>query len=341
MEPLSNLHAQRDFGRGGRDANVVIRPVRRPEIHRSLQLILGQGKRPAAEEQVVDFLRFAIYRGIDLNDIWVADDGGPIVWAILPVVSPGRTMLLFSPSHVPSAMLDTVICPLVERVLEHFGGGGARAAAETIELAQVLIDPAEVRAVRLYEKCGFERLAELIYLERDVRKAHDANLVNGFEWETYSSATHEQFARTIAASYAGSLDCPSLNGRRNVEDVIAGHKSSGEFDPKLWFLLREKDEPCGVLLLNRSPRTDALELVYLGLTPQARGRGLGDLMMKHALATASAVGERRLTLAVDSRNAPALKLYHRHGLSRVCSRLALLRDLRRDPAPHTDEAAAR
>jgi ribosomal protein S18 acetylase RimI-like enzyme len=35
-----------------------------------------------------------------------------------------------------------------------------------------------------------------------------------------------------------------------------------------------------------------------------------------------------LSLAVDSKNAPALKLYHRHGLSRICTRLALIRDLR-------------
>jgi len=36
---------------------------------------------------------------------------------------------------------------------------------------------------------------------------------------------------------------------------------------------------------------------------------------------------RELSLAVDSRNGPALKLYFRHGLKRVGSRLALLRDL--------------
>ena len=86
--------------------------------------------------------------------------------------------------------------------------------------------------------------------------------------------------------------------------------------------------PAGVLLLNRSTRTDALELVYLGLAPGYRGRDLGDLMMRRALATASCVGARRLSLAVDRENLPALRLYQRHGLSRVCSRIALMRDLR-------------
>jgi ribosomal protein S18 acetylase RimI-like enzyme len=35
-----------------------------------------------------------------------------------------------------------------------------------------------------------------------------------------------------------------------------------------------------------------------------------------------------LSLAVDSRNTPALRLYYRHGFRRVGSRVAMVRDLR-------------
>jgi ribosomal protein S18 acetylase RimI-like enzyme len=38
---------------------------------------------------------------------------------------------------------------------------------------------------------------------------------------------------------------------------------------------------------------------------------------------------QRLTLAVDARNIPALKLYYRHGMTRVASKLAFMRDLRK------------
>jgi ribosomal protein S18 acetylase RimI-like enzyme len=132
-----------------------------------------------------------------------------------------------------------------------------------------------------------------------------------------------------------------LNGRRNIEDVLAGHKAAGEFDPALWFLLLAPGGvPAGVLLLSRSTRTDALELVYLGLLKQHRGRGLGDVLMQHALASAVRIGSRRLSLAVDSQNTPALRLYHRHGLSRICTRLALLRDLR-DRTPAADSQSIR
>jgi GNAT superfamily N-acetyltransferase len=324
-------------GGGGGDGNPVgssssssaafqVRPVQRAEVHAALQLILGSLGRPAAEEHVVDFLRYAVYRGLDLNDIWLATHNGRMVWAILPVISPGKTMLLFSPTHVPAAYQDTCVCPLVERVVQHY-------QTRAVDLAQVLLDPGDAGAVAMFKVCRFEPLAELIYLDRDVRRGADSALPGGFSWDGYSSATHGDFARAVSATYDGSLDCPRLNGRRNIDDVIEGHKAAGEFDPKLWFLLRDRSNnsmttSAGVLLLNRSTRTDSLELVYLGLARPYRGKKLGDAMMRHAINTASAIGSRRLSLAVDSNNAPALRLYQRHGMTRLCSRIALLRDLR-------------
>ena len=109
--------------------------------------------------------------------------------------------------------------------------------------------------------------------------------------------------------------------------MIAGHKASGEFDPKLWFVLMENDSPIGALLLGRS-HGDAMELIYLGLVPEARGRGLGDWLMQLALHRMSAQRRGRLTLAIDSNNSPALALYHRHGMKEVATRVALLKDLR-------------
>jgi ribosomal protein S18 acetylase RimI-like enzyme len=305
-------------------APLRFRPVERQEIHAALRLILSTSGASASEEQVVDFLRFALYRGIDLKDIWVADSAGKMQWAILPVLSPGRTMLLFAPSFAPPRLQNGCICPLIERILEHY-------RSRAIDLAQVLIDPTEAAAVQMYQACGFGHLAELIYLDREVRRCSDPALPPGYAWQTYSGQTHPDFARAVSASYEGSLDCPHLNGRRNIEDVLAGHKAAGEFDPSLWLLLRYGATPAGVMLLNRSTRSDAIELVYLGLIPRQRGRHLGDLLMQRALWAASSVGARRLSLAVDSSNLPALRLYRRHGMAQVCSRIALMRDLR-EPA---------
>ena len=330
--PVSNLHGGHDPARDawaavpgpGSHRPYHIRPAERREIHAALEMILGVDGRPAAEEQVVDFLRFAVYRGIDLNDTWLAvRDSGQLLWAVLPVVSPGRTMLLFSPTFIPPDLQDTCAAALVERAVE-------KHRRASVDLAQVLLDPADQDVARMYRRaCNFALLAELIYLDRDVHRAPDALLPDGYTWETYSGANHTDFARAVIATYAHSLDCPRLNGRRKIDDVLAGHKAAGEFDPKLWFLLRCRDgSEAGVLLLSRSTRSDGVELVYLGLASAHRGRGLGDAMMRHTLAVVAQIGSRRLSLAVDSNNAPALRLYRRHGLNKLCSRLAMLRDLR-------------
>lgn len=326
MRSLSNSLAKRDAPRGAPRDNhpqTVYRPIVAGEVDDALRLILATDGKVASDEQVLDFLNFAVHRGMDLNEIRVAEQDGRLLWAVLPIISPGRTMLLLSPARVSRTLSDTVAPQLVEHVVSHFAGRG-------IHLAQVLIDPRDTSAVALYQACGFENLAELIYLHRPVRQSNYPILPHGMHWTFYSPQSHGAFGRAITASYAGSLDCPALNGRRGIEDVLAGHKAAGEFDPRLWHLLCAdgQAEPLGVLLLARSSRSDALELVYLGINPTARGQGLGELMMRQALAVAGASDCGLLSLAVDARNAPALKLYYRSGMSKVCTRVALLRDLR-------------
>jgi ribosomal protein S18 acetylase RimI-like enzyme len=282
----------------------------------------------------MEFLQYADSRGISTRDIWVAERAAQVVSAVLPVFSPGRTVLLLPPGGIPVG--DDARADLLA-----VDAACAAARARGTHLAQVLLDPLYSSALSLYAGLGFKRMAELLYLQTAVRRrAPIPPLPPGFQWVGYASATHSLFAAAIAESYHDSLDCPGLNGLRDIEDVIAGHKASGEFDPGLWFLLNEtvagfngaaRTLPRGVLVLSRLPRTDAVELVYLGLTPEARGRGLGAMVLRHALGTVARIERARLTLAVDSVNVPALKLYYRQGMQQVASKVAMMRDLRVGP----------
>lgn len=318
MSTLSNFFKRADPVGGP----VICRPAVKEEFFPALRLILGSGGRPADDELVTNFLRFAFQRNIAPQDIWVAVDGRRLVWAILPMVSPGRSMLLFASSCIAPAIRADAR-RLIETVCSVY--------QKQIHLAQVLIDPAEPATANLYHSCHFKMMAELIYLQTTLRNhLHPSTPPTGFTWQTYSPALHDQFAATILQTYRESLDCPSLNGMRDIEDIIAGHKAAGAHDPSLWFLLCENDRPRGALLLGPMPQSDTMELVYLGLVPEARGRGLSDVLMRQALAVTSQRRIGRFSLAVDSRNAPAIKLYHRNGLQRIGSKLALMRDLRVD-----------
>lgn len=323
---------------GGGDARPAAEPAecraaRSEEVPAAVALILGGGGPPADEARVAEFLEFASQRGIDLSPLSVARAGGQIVWAALPVVSPGKTMLLLHPGRQPQAV---DVGPVIRSVCD-------LAASRGIQLAQALVDPTDATTLTLFTREGFAAMAELLYLHRLVRKAlPPPPLPAGFGWATYSSENHSLFAQTILRSYQGSFDCPALNGLRDIEDIMAGHKASGEFDAEYWFLLSEGDAPRAVLLLSKVPRTEGVELVYLGLAPEARGRGLGDLLVRQALWAVRQMNLSLVSLAVDSQNAPALRLYHRHGFGQVGSKLAVMRDLRQPrgaaahstPAPH-------
>jgi ribosomal protein S18 acetylase RimI-like enzyme len=84
----------------------------------------------------------------------------------------------------------------------------------------------------------------------------------------------------------------------------------------------------GCLLLSEIPARHGLELVYLGIAPFARGRGLGRGLMQRVLAIASRRHFEVTTLAVDAANTPAVRLYRRCGYTSVAQRIALVKRLK-------------
>lgn len=287
-------------------------PAAPHELRGGLSLLLATGLKPAGDRQIDDFLRFADQRRIACGRLWVARERGPIVWALLPIISPGRTALLMTPTElwpVPAApRLIDAACDFCREL--------------GLSLVQLLLDPKHPAEHQLPT---FRRVAELNYLQSAIRRREAVPLLPpGMRWETYSPQSHAAFLSTISASYRDSLDCPALAGLRDMEDVVTGHKVAGQFDPHYWFLLRRDEQPAGVLLLNRMIGADGAELTYLGVPPEFRRQGLGQLLVRQALAAAAAMGAQTLNLAVDSANTPALHLYHRHGFRHLTSRLAMI-----------------
>jgi ribosomal protein S18 acetylase RimI-like enzyme len=285
----------------------------------ALRLLLSAGGRLADDAQVEQFLGFTGQRHIDIARLWVAREAGKIVWTSLPIVSPGRTALLFTPADRWDGQAAG---ELVEAVSSWASGLG-------IHLLQLLLDLQLAAAREVFAQRQFRFIAELRYLQAHVRAREPfPQLPTGLAWELYSPASHDRFAKAITATYEESLDCPGLAGLRSIEDIVAGHKAGGEFDARYWYLLRHNARPAAVVLLNRLSGGNAAELTYLGVTPEARRQGIGRLLVLQALAGAAAMGAQTVTLAVDAANVPALRMYHRHGFRQVSSKIALMRDLR-------------
>jgi mycothiol synthase len=259
---------------------------------------------------------------LDLSGLWIARIGsGRIVGAMMTQALAGKVAAVWPPEVRPSWRRAPLAAALVRAALESLGGRGYR-------LAQAALDEsAGVQAARDLVRGGMPRVTELLYLERDTapelpgrgrgiagRPAADAAPA-GFTWRPYDATIAEEFRAVLQATYEGSLDMPELEGTRSLEDILAGHQAAGLFVPARWQLGAIPGEPGSgaVLLLTEAPGREAWEVIYLGLTPSARGRGLGRAVIRRALELARGAGAPVLELAVDLRNTPAVRLYRGTG----------------------------
>src|SRR5207249_12221810 len=133
-------------------------------------------------------------------------------------------------------------------------------------------------------------ITELVYLERSTRvPLYIRPEVPAFVWAGFGPATESDFRAVLQATYFGSLDMPELEGIRSLDGILASHRAGGRFVAGRWQVGHIRSEPASaaVLLLSEIPDRGAWEVAYLGLTPAARGRGLGRAVLAHALTMAA------------------------------------------------------
>lgn len=199
------------------------------------------------------------------------------------------------------------------------------AFAEGGKLLQVLMELDDRSRRTACLESGFYHLTDLIYLYRSRQSAplmfdHPEPV----QWINYDDSTHELFKTVIARTYRQSLDCPELENLRDMEDVIRAHKAAGQFSPKLWKVLTVDGQPAGVLILSPLRNSETMELTYMGLCRDFRGRRLGHVLLGEALHCLGQNHLEGLTLAVDQRNLPALTLYTRFGFMELFRRTVML-----------------
>ena len=59
------------------------------------------------------------------------------------------------------------------------------------------------------------------------------------------------------------------------------------------------------------------EIAKMAVSPEARGRGFGDLLMEACVAFSRAAGAREVVIVSNTRLQPAIRLYQKHGFVRV------------------------
>jgi ribosomal protein S18 acetylase RimI-like enzyme len=217
----------------------------------------------------------------------------------------------------PPRDADDLGCGLIKRVAGALDQGGVR-------MSQAMVVDRTMPMVATLEAAGFEYLADLLYLSCDTSIVRPLP-VEALEWVAFDDAQFERLARLTEATYAGTHDCPALNGRRPLAEVLAGYRATGVFRPQNWQIARLDGRDVGVLMLADHGRGNFLELVYMGIVPAARGRGFGREIVLHALKLARVAGTPRVLVAVDAANGPALKVYRDTGFNSWDRRAAYVR----------------
>jgi mycothiol synthase len=105
---------------------------------------------------------------------------------------------------------------------------------------------------------------------------------------------------------------------RTYDRWIAHWRARRGFDPTLWWVAELDETPVAVLLgMRLAPEGDRPHghVGTLGTLKEARGRGIGTLLLRTAFAEFHRRGHRKVTLGVDSENGTgAVRLYESVGM---------------------------
>ena len=246
---------------------------------------------------------------LSLDGLLVAEVNGQPVGAGLFVSQPDGTVFVWPPvvpEHVTIdgvADADSVTDAILQNVCRHLDTSEAC-------IGQCLLDPDQSDDRETMTRNGFSHLADLIFMQRTLIDPLPPRSDIPFHTVTFDPAQNrDRFAQVLERTYDGTLDCPDFNERRTGDEALDSHQLVGRFDPARWKLFRVDDTDIGVLLLSEHPDQNACEVVYMGVVPEARGRGYGRGMLLTALYEAREAPSESVILAVDSQNTYARRLY--------------------------------
>jgi mycothiol synthase len=281
----------------------IVSPVEPRELLPALRLLVGAGPQ---QELRAEQCRAAFEAGDYKSDgLFVTHDAsGSLNGAALVQTMPGALGVAWPPRG-ESAEIEDALTQTACNWLKHCG----------VKVCQAFASTEERLAMAPLERNGFSHVTQLVFLQRDVVPEDVPGepselLVQCKPW--LGLPTPEQ-REVLLATHEEALDCPELNDARTSDEVINGYFRNDPGSCSWWLRMDGREKPVGVMLFDKSPEPSFLELSYFGLVPAVRGKGLGSMSLTYANRIACNSGYRAMSVSVDARNEPALRLYRRHG----------------------------
>ncbi|MGV3606582.1 MAG: GNAT family N-acetyltransferase [Planctomycetaceae bacterium] len=250
--------------------------------------------------------------------------------SLLYQILPGNVALLWPPGIAENAPWQTSVASLLQFTHHQLTSAG-------IQLSQFLLpDLGEQIAyqeslISTLKTAGYHSLARLLYLyvsDQESPFPTSAPTPKNCSLLPASQFTTPQLHDLIEQTYIDTQDCPAMNGLRSTDQVLAGYRSAGTCEDRYWFVATDQNQkPIACLLLAPDTNNHSCELVYVGVIPEARGRGVAGDLVSWAKWQAKSAACSQLLLAVDDQNLPGLKLYQRHGFQSFDAREVYIHSL--------------
>jgi GNAT superfamily N-acetyltransferase len=303
-----------------------IEPVPPAAQRQALQFLLAGARSDVLIASRAEALQQLLRKPERRSDLWWALAGRQCVAAAMVVHNPGRSaLLLHTPAEAPGVDRQALASVARAAALQGLQDGAL--------LVQVMVEDGCEADLAMVQAAGFAPLARLVHMRLNLggsavgespglATAASPGTATGravagwrarLRWRSAEQFSQDELGRVIAATYEGSLDCPMLAGVRSIDDVITCHKASGVFRPQSWWLVDVDGAAAGCVLINDSATGSFAEIVYLGVIPHFRGRGIGRRMLRHAADDARARRLESIDLAVDDQNIYALRAYTSEG----------------------------
>ncbi|MGQ0635239.1 MAG: GNAT family N-acetyltransferase [Planctomycetaceae bacterium] len=275
----------------------------------ALSLLYRHLPRGEREAHLAELIAASRRGDVSLDGVMAAVRDGALVATVLTVQRAGRMAMLWPPSFADTREAFSVGRPLLEKTCAGLDAAG-------VLFAQCLRDPADDALARLLEAAGIPHITDMAILSRET-VAGDRRLAVDLPSVAYDETRQEQFARVLEQTCEQSLDCSELAGLRSGAEILEAHRDTGTFDKALWRIYQSNGHDAGLLLAADHFGRHAREIVYLGVIPAQRGRGLGRAMLQSALGEAGRTGVRTVEVAVDVRNSYAADIYRELGFEEV------------------------
>lgn len=295
-------------------------------VRAALELVLRQLPEAVRSPFIDGLLTARRHDPQSLGLVWRGvGDGGELLGATWAQLRVGGSAVVWPPQWIEGRR-PAEPDPLLAALLDSLADCGVRSA-------ECLLPDRDGDDARALLGCGFRHLADLLYLAAEVAPHAPPSPMNydvDLQFDPIDATNVDRLAAIVAATYRGTLDCPTLDEQRSPHEILDDYRRTGDSGDRFWRLLRHRNVEVGCLILAEHRNQRQLELAYMGIVPESRGKNWGEATVREALRIATSRGLERVVLAVDAANFPARAVYERCGFVPFEARTALVCSLPRE-----------